>query len=269
MARSFFGNEPIIQIGGMTVLSAKSEQFIDNLRLYLMTSGKKEEEVKEITAELGDHLAEAEKRGKDIHEITGGSPESYMKSIKEEMETDVRGIIKSAPMFLFTVLAYFVMGPAIREEFSINLIQLVGFPVIVGIGTAIYLFLLQNAGKKQYSDRKVFIWAMVSYTIVTGLFIVVLLAGKYAAPPFYEASPFVNNVIIVLCVIAFITISVWSKTWFSIIIPLVLFGPSFVMERMNLEEETMLYGTAAVSVVTCLAMVIWTFGIKRKKQPGQ
>lgn len=251
------------------MLSAKSEQFIDNLRLYLMTSGKKEEEVKEITAELGDHLAEAEKRGKDIHEITGGSPEAYMKSIKEEMETDIAGLIRSAPMFLLTVLAYFMMGPAIRGQFSFNLIQLVGFPVVVLIGAVIYIFFLQNAGKKQYSDRKVFIYAMISYTVLTGLFIVILVGGKFFAPPIYEAGPFMNNMIIVMCTAMFIAMSVWSKTWFSIIIPLVLFGPSFVMERMNLEEETMLYGTAAVSVVTCLAMVIWAFGIKRKKQPGQ
>ncbi len=34
------------------MLSTKSVNFIDNLRLYLITSGKNEAEVKEVTEEL-------------------------------------------------------------------------------------------------------------------------------------------------------------------------------------------------------------------------
>ena len=41
-------------------LSDKSRKFIDDLRLYLFSSGKNDQEIKEITEELEDHLHEAE-----------------------------------------------------------------------------------------------------------------------------------------------------------------------------------------------------------------
>ncbi|WP_046175542.1 HAAS domain-containing protein [Domibacillus indicus] len=248
------------------MLSEKSEQFIHNLRLYLITSGKKDKEVEDITAELSDHLAEAEKRGKDIHEITGGSPEAYMESIKDELETDYKGLLKSLPVFFIGVLAYFIMGPAVRGGFSVNIVQLTGFPVVVLVGLAIYIVFLQNAGKKQYSDQKMFVYAMISYFVLTALFVAIMLGGNVLAPPIYTAGPLANNIIAALCAIAFIGLAVWSKTWFTIVIPLILFGPSLVMARMELTEETILYGSAAVTIIACLAIMIWPLLMKAKKQ---
>ena len=45
-------------------LSKESEEFIANLRLYLMTSGGEDSEIKDIAEELRAHLEEAESRGK-------------------------------------------------------------------------------------------------------------------------------------------------------------------------------------------------------------
>lgn len=249
------------------MLSAKSEAFIDNLRLYLMASGKKDQEVKEITEELSDHLAEAEKHGKTVEEITDGSPEAYMKSIKEEMKTDYLGLLKSSPIFFLTVLAYFIAGPAIRGEFSINMIQLIGFPVVLCIGLAAYIVFLQKAGKKQYPSRKLFLFAMGAQIVLTVLFLLVLLVGDLLAKPIYEAGTIANAVVLLLCSVIFVSMAVWSKTWFSIIIPLILFGPTFLLEQMNTSVEVALYSSAAVSIMACLLITIWPLFMKRKDQP--
>lgn len=68
-------------------------------------------------------------------------------------------------------------------------------------------------------------------------------------------------------VLIFIAASIWSKTWFSIIIPLVMLGPAFFMERINANEETILYGSAAVSIIACLFIIVWPIFMKAKKQP--
>ena len=70
-------------------LSKEAETFVENLYLYLLTTGKKEKEIKEIVEELTDHLQEAEANGKNISEITGDSPKAYMESLAKEMQTDL------------------------------------------------------------------------------------------------------------------------------------------------------------------------------------
>lgn len=43
-------------------LSPESRKFIEDLRLYLFSTGKSDQEIEDIVAELEDHLWEAEKR---------------------------------------------------------------------------------------------------------------------------------------------------------------------------------------------------------------
>lgn len=42
-------------------ISEKSEEFLENLHVYLISSGKQWDEVEDIVTELEAHLAEAEK----------------------------------------------------------------------------------------------------------------------------------------------------------------------------------------------------------------
>ena len=100
------------------VLSRESEEFIANLRMYLMTSGKNDQEINEISEELRDHLKEAESRGKTVDTVTGGSPETYLQMISSEMKTDFFGLVKLAPMFILLLIAYFITGSAIRGDLS-------------------------------------------------------------------------------------------------------------------------------------------------------
>jgi hypothetical protein len=102
------------------------------------------------------------------------------------------GLIKSAPMFFIPVLAYFIMGPDIRNEFSINMIQLIGFLVVALIELVVYIVFLQKAGKKQYSYWKCFVFGMIAQAVLTMLFVFILLGGSLFAEPLYQAEAFVN-----------------------------------------------------------------------------
>ncbi|MGG1574580.1 hypothetical protein [Fictibacillus sp. NRS-1165] len=81
-------------------LSKQSQEFLQNLRLYLFSSGRKKSEIEEITEELGDHLREAERNGKSITHIIGQSPEQYMESIAKEMKVDYFGWSKVIPVLI-------------------------------------------------------------------------------------------------------------------------------------------------------------------------
>ncbi|MDI3412093.1 MULTISPECIES: hypothetical protein [Bacillus] len=75
-------------------LSDKSKLFLENLRLYLFSSGKNLDEIEEIVEELEVHLTEAEKSGKPIEKIIGKSPKEYMEMVSNEMVIDYRTWIK-------------------------------------------------------------------------------------------------------------------------------------------------------------------------------
>ncbi|CAM4104103.1 HAAS domain-containing protein [Lederbergia lenta] len=245
------------------MLSTKSINFIDNLRLYLITSGKKETEVKEVTEELQDHLMELEKRGKDIGHIIYGTPASYMESIKNEMQTDYLGILKSIPIYFLGVIAYFIMGPAIRGEFELNMIQVIGFPLISVIALIMYVVFLQQAGKNQFSSKKLFFTAGFISLAVTALFILLLLGSNFIVEPFYQASMAVNWIVVAICVLIFVSLAIWSKTWFSIWIPTLLFIPDFLFRFSSLQDETVLK-ISAVSFVGVFIIIIISLFIKEK-----
>ena len=238
------------------MLTTKSVDFIDNLRLYLLTSGKNENDVKEVTEELRDHLIESEKRGMSIDKIIEGTPEAYMDSIKIEMKTDYNSLVKNIPIYFFGVIAYFIMGPAIRSEFELNIVQIIGLPIISVIGLLIYVVLLQKAGKNQYSTNKLFFLGMIASSSVTALFILLLLGSKFLIEPFYKASPIVNLVIIVFCVAVFIMIAILGKTLSAIWIPALLFIPDYFYRFSNLNDEKILIISLASFVLIFIFLML-------------
>lgn len=71
-------------------LSKRSQDFLENLHLYLFSSGKNSDDIDDIVRELETHLFEAKKNGKSIEKIIGKSPKEYMKMVSNEMIIDYR-----------------------------------------------------------------------------------------------------------------------------------------------------------------------------------
>ncbi|WP_019152463.1 HAAS domain-containing protein [Robertmurraya massiliosenegalensis] len=248
------------------MLSAKSEKFIDNLRMYLMMSGKKEQEIEELIEELENHLFEVEKSGKGIEDIIDQTPEQYMASLKKEMKTDYRQIIKFLPILFLSVIAYVQMGPAIRGEFELNIIQIVGLPITTLLGFGIYVYFLQQAGKKQYSNKKFFIGGMISSSIVTLIAIVLMVGSKLIMEPFFKGNTFADVVVIVICSCIFIITAFWSKSWVTIWIPAILFIPDVIDRLTDLEIEMWLTITIGSYLLMFIVLLLNVWIAERKKR---
>ncbi|GAF13916.1 membrane protein [Bacillus sp. JCM 19045] len=108
-------------------LSQESNRFIEDLRVYLYSSGKKESEIHEIIEELEVHLFEAEANGKSIEQVVGNSPKLYMESISKEMKTDHRGWLKIIPIIFLGGLSYSILGDLLSQgTLSYSILLLVG-----------------------------------------------------------------------------------------------------------------------------------------------
>lgn len=202
------------------MISKKAEQFLVELRLYLISKGKNDKEMNEIIEELEDHIVEAEAEGKDISHIVGKSPKEYMKSIGQSMETDYSQIAILIPELILLLVAYASFVPAIEGNFRLNsgiiLISLIG-----GIlGLAIYsLYLFKMLPKLIHSRWSVLLGVFISF-IVTGLFVFIILwYQSNSFEPIFIATPFQNKLIVFLCVLIFIGSAIYTKSWISIFIP--------------------------------------------------
>ena len=151
-------------------LSDKSKKFIDDLRLYLFSSGKNDQEIKEITEELEDHLYEAELNGKSIERIIGASPKEYMMSISTEMKTDYKAWAKYIPLIIIGAMSFSVIGDFLQGTLRYSLLKIIGTLIysiifLVGVFTA-FRYMASN----QVSKIKEFLILLLPIFISTLFF---------------------------------------------------------------------------------------------------
>lgn len=249
------------------MLPNKSEQFIIELRMYLMSKGKNDKEINEITEELEDHLKQAEAEGKSVEHITGQSPREYMKSIGREMAFDFRQMAGLAPMTALLVISYFSFAPAIGGTFSISKLG-IGISIFtVILSFAVYGFLLVNVLPKFFHSKWFYGVIAITYTLLTGLFVVIFLwESKSTSEPFFVATSLQNNLILALCIVIFIIFAIYSRTWFTILIPFFLsWGPianRFIPESVN-EDPTLITITIILVVLITIDGSVFLFRKKR------
>ncbi|WP_251551031.1 hypothetical protein [Neobacillus muris] len=239
-------------------LSKKSEQFLIELRMYLMSRGKNDQEINEITEELEDHLLQAEAAGKDTSHIIGKSPKDYMKSIGDSMKTDFRQMAGLIPMTILLLAAYFSFGPAIEGNFLLSSIILwiaIGGGVI---GMIAYGILLFKVIPKFFHSKWGYVITIMTSFLVTGLGVVLLLWSKgQEAEAVFVASPLENNLIVAVCILIFIGSAVYSKSWISIVIPIFLaIGPlaeRFLPQEINENPVYMAWASVGVLTISGLA----------------
>ncbi|MED4015641.1 DUF1129 family protein [Sutcliffiella cohnii] len=240
-------------------VSKQSKEFLQNLRAYLIASGKKEQEIEEIISELEDHLVEAEKDGKNVEDIVGKTPKEYMEQIAKEMTLDIGGILKYIPIIFLGAFSYILLGDVIRGGLAYSVLQLVGYPIIF-----LFVLLVSTVAIKYLSSNKlskVKEWTL--YCLIGGipmaLFVGLLFLNDAIETPIFTFGPTINVIAAIFSIVVFIAIALWSKTWMPIVLPFILFVPEVIIGYTSLSEETKLILTALIIPVGLglYFIVIW------------
>lgn len=249
------------------VLSRESEEFIANLRMYLMTSGKNDHEINEIAEELRGHLEDAENRGKTVDSVTGGSPQTYLENISNEMKTDYFGLVRLAPMFILLLIAYFITGSAIRGDLNFSLLKLIAYPAIAILSIGAYIYFFRKMSVANYSKKKELSIFIALQVIITLSLMAVLFMDIFFFEPFYIPSRETMWVIAALGALVFIAGAIWSKTWFTLILPLFLFGPDFILQFLQYNETTELIISASGLYLGMAVVVLILYWQNKKQNP--
>ncbi|AXI07885.1 hypothetical protein CUC15_02335 [Oceanobacillus zhaokaii] len=253
------------------MLNQKSEQFIIELRMYLMSKGKNDQQIDDIIEELSDHLQEAEAKGKSVEDITGGSPRKYMKMIGKEMGFDFGQFAGLVPLVTFLLLAYFSIGPAIRGTISLSKTGVwIGLGMVI-LSFIIYGFFLVNVLPKIFHSKSFYIVGIALQLVLTGVFVVILLLEmKLDTEPFFIATPLQNNLILIADIIIFIAAAIYTKTWFTIYLPIIMaIGPiatRFIPDSIN-KNPTYIAITIAILIIVSIGLLV--FFIRKGKREKQ
>ncbi|WML41620.1 hypothetical protein RCG19_08210 [Neobacillus sp. OS1-2] len=244
-------------------LSKESREFLENLRLYLFSKGKQEKEIEEIIGELEDHLHEAEKNGKSVEDIIGMTQKKYMGQVANEMSIDGKGLLKYILIIIIGAFSYILLGDAIRGELEYSLLALIGYPVIFLFILLLISILFKYVASHKISKMKEWFLFGMAGSIPVALFIGLLFLERYVETPTIQFGAIGNTVAIVFSIGVFIGISLWSKTWISIILPIILFLPEIFISKTNLPESTKLILTSTI-ILICMGSYFLTLMQKEK-----
>lgn len=245
-------------------VSKSSKEFLDNLRLYLFSSGKKENEIDEIVRELEDHLYEAETNGKNVEDIIGKTPRAYMEQIADEMPFDLKGWLKYLPILVIGVYAFNILGDTFQENLEYSLLRLIGdflvLVIFVMLTAITFKYIASTKSRiKEYGALAI----LVAFPLIS--FIGLIYLDRFVTTPTIQIGNTTKIVIIAVSVLVLIGISIWSKTWISIIIPIIMYVPDYLLSKSSLSDDAQLIWSGLSLPILFGVYLLITIIIEKRK----
>ena len=242
-------------------LSTDSQQFIENLRLYLFSTGKKSDEIEEIVGELEVHLLEAEKDGKPIEKIIGNSPKEYMEMISNEMVIDYRSWLKYIAVILFGSFSFSVFSKLVNGELSYSVLEIIGHIIIGAIFIAMVMMKFKYISTVGERSTKGILILILLAIIPLGLFVGLIYLDRMVSTPMIHFSNVGKIMIVSFTALVVIAISRWTKSWIIILLLGLMILPPIILSFTSLSEEVQLV-IERVVLLGGLAIYLWRWNKK-------
>ncbi|WP_294741648.1 hypothetical protein [uncultured Exiguobacterium sp.] len=232
------------------ILSTESTRFLEDLKVYLLVSGKNEQATNEIVHELEDHLIEAEADGKSVRAITGDSPAAYIQSISHEMAFDSKQAFWTIMQVYLGASSFLYLQNLLNGTTTYSILLVGGFLLISAVYLTTLALLFRKDALRDTARPRLLrygIHGSVHLLLIVGLLIVNGLIDS----PKITLSPSVGWLIGAL-LIAWILITAWkTKTWILPIAVFVFFVPQLLLLFVfNLSEITAVLVSYVLTSIT-------------------
>ncbi|WP_079910416.1 hypothetical protein [Paenibacillus sp. 32352] len=246
-------------------LSKKSRDFLENLRLYLFSSGKNSDEIEDIVTELEIHLSEAEKNGKPIEKIIGKSPKEYMKMVSNEMTLDYRTWFKYICIIVFGSFSFTVFPDLLEGNLSYSVLEIFGHIVIGIIFIASVFTGFKYIASVHLSIKKqgMILFGIGILPIV--LFIGLIYLNRAIDTPVIHFGHTGSLIIGVITALLIVGVSIWAKSWILIIIMALLTLPDYLLNLTPLQNETQLI-ISTIITFGGIAIYLWILSKSEKSR---
>lgn len=218
------------------MLSKEAEKFLTEFRLEMMAHGKKDEAIDDMEAELEDHLIQAEKDGKSLEDVTGGSAKEYIKNISGEMPR-INNIQKYIALFIVYLAGILTVPNLISGDFDWTLSNLLYYLGIIVLGPVLiyygfkYILVNYASFKTEKIEVKGTILIFVFSFLYMGLLVgSIFLVRSYPIVTFFELGSDINITIGFILLAILVIGSLLMKQWFYAILALVLAAPEMIAQ---------------------------------------
>lgn len=220
-------------------LSKRSQDFLKNLRVYLFSSGKHENEIEEIVNELEAHLLEAERNGKSIEKIIGNSPKEYMEMISSEMTIDYPTWMKYIFIIILGSFSFTVFNDLLQGNLTYSILEIFGHIVIAAIFMVAVFTGFKKMSTDQSSKKQTIILAGIAF-LPMFLFVGLVFLDRMIDTPVIQFGDMGSLIVGVITALFIIGVSTWAKSWVLIIILALLTLPDYLLTFTPLQYETQL-----------------------------
>lgn len=190
-------------------ISKEGEDFILNLNMYLISTGKSESEIKEFIDEAEQHLILGEKEGKSVEAIFGKTPEEYAKSVANELSFDKKDLIETALIFILGFGTWIFLSKVKEGIVTMSIMEAILTPLAY-LFTIVLLVILTR--KFAFKDRTFNIGLFVLFILNICAIVIIGLVGKNMEQSIVINKLLVNIIVSVLFLLSFIVskkIDVW------------------------------------------------------------
>ncbi|HAL01117.1 hypothetical protein [Exiguobacterium sp.] len=231
-------------------LSTESTRFLEDLKVYLLASGKNELATNEIVNELEDHLIEAEADGKSVRAITGDSPADYIQSISKEMAFDPKEAFWIVLQVFLGASSFLYLQNLLNGTTTFSILLVAGFLLISAVYLITLAFLFRQDALRDGERPRIMrygIHGSIHFLLIIGLLIVNGLVDS----PKITLSPSVSWMIGALLIL-WILVTAWkTKTWILPIAVSIFFVPQLLLLFVfNLSEITAVLVSYVLTSIT-------------------
>lgn len=237
-------------------LSTESKRFLEDLKVYLLASGKNELATNEIVNELEDHLIEAEADGKSVRAITGDSPADYIQSISKEMSFDPKEAFWIVLQVFLGASSFLYLQNLLNGTTTFSILLVGGFLLISAVYLTTLAFLFRQDALRDGARPRIMrygIHGSIHFLLIIGLLIVNGLVDS----PKITLFPSVGWMIGALLIL-WILVTAWkTKTWILPIALLVYFVPQIILRSVfDWSELTSVLVGYVVAAITMTVVFI-------------
>ncbi|MEN1968056.1 hypothetical protein WMZ97_08265 [Lentibacillus sp. N15] len=247
-------------------LSDKSREFIEDLRVYLFSSGKRWDEIDEIGEELESHLSEAEREGKSVEKIIGNSPKAYMQSIAGEMAIDYRSWIKYIFIIIFGSFSFTVARDLVEGSLAYSVLEIAGHVVIGVLFIATLFVAFRYISGENLSSIKQMLIISIPGVLPIALFVGLIYLNRIVDTPVIHFRFWGTVILALITLIFLIAVSIWAKTWVAIILITLSTLPDYLLGLTALQEETQLIWSTII-LLGGFGLYFWIL-MKLEKKEG-
>ncbi|WP_214853570.1 MULTISPECIES: hypothetical protein [unclassified Exiguobacterium] len=231
-------------------LSTESTRFLEDLKVYLLASGKNELATNEIVNELEDHLIEAEADGKSVRAITGDSPADYIQSISKEMAFDPKEAFWIVLQVFLCASSFLYLQNLLNGTTTFSILLVGGFLLISAVYLTTLAFLFRQDALRDGARPRIMrygIHGSIHFLLIIGLLIVNGLVDSQKI----TLSPSVSWMVGALLIL-WILVTAWkTKTWILPIAVSIFFVPQLLLLFVfNLSEITAVLVSYVLTSIT-------------------